>query len=248
MSAPGEDHDTVRSPDVPATSGNTFIQRILAENKQDIKANLAILACRSCSNDTFLLMILLMITTKILARYASAAALCGAQNTSIGSHDSDATQMASTMHQERPISSTSDHADRLVEMSRAWGGNGMLLATPGGGPEEQLSPREAVQRVLRELHQVQRLIAQLSVRRKSLESQETSAGPTAGLFEDPVVQSLENSNSNRVAMTCNPSRDSTAGVATTTPLSVRTLHLVEGDVRKSLSALSAVVRGVLRNS
>lgn len=224
----------IRSSDVP---------KILAENKQIIESNLAILACASCTNDMFLLMILLMIMTKILSRYASAAAGCRDPNTNTGLYD-----IASTTHGERAASLSSEHADCLTELSRAWGGNGMVSATPCGGSEEQISSREAVQRVLRELHQVQRLVTQLSTRRKSFESQEVITGPATGLFDASFVQNLDNSNSNRAAMTRNPSMDSIPGVPVTTPLSIRTLDLAEGDVRKSLSDLSAVFRGVPRSS
>ncbi|KAK1082537.1 hypothetical protein LTR33_003853 [Friedmanniomyces endolithicus] len=154
---------STESPEPPHPSMESYTQRVLMENQQDIDANLAMLACRACSNDRFLLMILLMIAARILGRYVAAAASCGPPT--LGSASSE---MPSTTHGEEEATLVSDHADRLMEMSRAWGGFCMMLPAARGVAGAQSPSREAVQRVLRELHRVQRLLAQLSIRRKSL--------------------------------------------------------------------------------
>jgi hypothetical protein len=225
-------------------SGDSYTQNILAENKQAIDTTLVVLACRSCSEDKLLLMILLMITTKILTRYASAAALCGAQTTTTYSVEGgDPMQVSMAMPGDERANPTSDHAERLANMSRAWGGGEVPLTTTGDG-------RESVQRVLRELHQVQRLIAQLSIRRKSLESPEATLSGNDGLLDASLMAAGSDTNSNNRSGMPPRSRshDSAANAPATTPLSANALDVVEGDVRRSLSALSAVVRGVLRNS
>ena len=227
------------------SSQESYSQRVLTENKQDIEANLAMLACRACSNDWFLLMILLMIAAKILTRYVSAAASCGPRTP----NSSPSLKMSSAMHQDGQATLASDHADRLMEMSRAWGGLCMMLPAPRGGGDAQSSCREAVQRVLRELHRVQRLIAQLAIRRKSLDEHEASMSSAAAALADISTASFgQNNSGSRIGLKRAPSSDSTIGSTATTPFSSSALEMVEEDVRRGLSALSAVIRGLLRNS
>lgn len=61
----------------PSETGCATTQTILAKNKEYIQATLVTLACVSCMEDRLLIMISLLITMKILPRYASAAALTG---------------------------------------------------------------------------------------------------------------------------------------------------------------------------
>ena len=203
----------------------SYTQRVLTENKQDIEANLAMLACRACSKDRFLLMILLMIAAKILTRYVSAAASWGPRTPSNVS-----LEMSSAMHQERQATLASDHADRLMEMSRAWGGFCMMLPAPRGGGDAQSSCLEAVQRVLRELHRVQRLISQLSIRRKSLDEHEASMSSAAGLADISTTHPGQNNSGSRIGVRREPSYDSTTGATATTPFSSSALEVVEVDV------------------
>jgi hypothetical protein len=237
--------------DAPPISRDSYTQNILAENKQAIDTTHVMLACRSCSEDKFLLMILLMITTKILARYASAAALCGARtSTTFRTEDGEPMQISMTTQRDGPANPTPDHAERLVNMSRAWGGSVVLLSTTGDQSDQQLYPREGVQRVLRELHQVQRLIAALSLRRKCLDSPEANLAGNVGLLDASLMSAGNDaSNTSRTGLLPrSSSHDNAVNAATTNPLSANALDVVEGDLRRSLSALSAVVRGVLRNS
>ncbi|KAK4898577.1 hypothetical protein LTR49_027773 [Elasticomyces elasticus] len=59
---------TTDLPELPPDSVDSYTQRVLLQNKQDVEVNLAILDCQTCSNDRYLLMILLMIAAKILTR------------------------------------------------------------------------------------------------------------------------------------------------------------------------------------
>jgi hypothetical protein len=210
---------------------------LIAQNKQDIDASLAILACHSCSNDRFVLMISLLITMKILARYASATELSG-----IYSHSNELDKVAWKSHEERQPTLASDHADSGTTSK------GLISASVTTTVEDQMTSRETIQRVLRELHLVQRLIAQLSSRLKSLDAQESGGNLTAGLFTPTFGHSGSNSHKETNTRIRTTSMSSVTGTTGSTPLSARTLDLVEDDVRKSLSALSAFVRGALKNS
>ena len=182
-------------------------------------------------------MISLLITLKILARYASATELSG-----IYSHSNELDKAAWKSHVERQPALASDHADSGAT------GKGLIGASATTTIEDQITSRETIQRVLRELHLVQRLIAQLSSRLKSLDAQESGGNLTAGLLTPTFGHSGSNSHKETSTRIRTTSMSSVTGTTGSTPLSARTLDLVEDDVRKSLSALSAFVRGALKNS
>ncbi|KAK3615339.1 hypothetical protein LTR56_026650 [Elasticomyces elasticus] len=227
-------------PELPPNSVDTYTQRVLLQNKQDIEINLAILECRTCSNDRYLLMILLMIAAKILTRYVSAAASCGSRN-----HGSEP---PSAMQGEDETTVVSEHADRLMELSRTWGGFCMMLPATNGNGSAQSPSREAVQRVLRELHRVQRLLSALAVRRKSLGGHAVGLCSVANLGENPRSAIERNSSNNRVGSKRPLLSESTTGSTTAIPLPFVALESVEADIRHGLSALSAVMRSLLNNS
>ncbi|OAL44735.1 hypothetical protein IQ07DRAFT_481875, partial [Pyrenochaeta sp. DS3sAY3a] len=200
-------------------SGGPATQAILTKNKEVIQATLAILSCVSCLEDRLLIMVLLLITMKMLPRYASAAALtsCASPTTNKA--------MESSTHDSISLGNGAGNIDDRTEMY----------------------PRQAKQHVLRELHLVQRLITQLSSRLKGLSSSREE------IFSVPpkAQASIKPSNPNKIVRreVSNDERvHPTPGDTELMPLSTRTLDLVENDVRKSLSSLSAVVRNALKDS
>ncbi|XWX00399.1 hypothetical protein V2A60_008419 [Cordyceps javanica] len=74
-------------------------------NSRDITAVLNILACKLCKNDSFLFMIVLTITTKILARYASTASMRSSTNRRSSSASSVCRLSGSTEKRERKLNS-----------------------------------------------------------------------------------------------------------------------------------------------
>ncbi|KAI8934149.1 hypothetical protein NX059_008903 [Plenodomus lindquistii] len=189
----------------PSDTGCVTTQRILAKNKEIIQATLKILACVLCMRDRLLIMISLLITMKMLPRYASAAALNGSDAAPSGEDESTVCTV------------------------------------------DQNARRQAKQHVLRELHLVQRLITQLSSRLKSLSSPRRDSGLSAGLLDrQPVLERKESNDFVQKATIRNNSIHTVCGEAQLTPISDRTLDLVETDVRNSLSSLSASVRNALK--
>ncbi|KAF2024548.1 hypothetical protein EK21DRAFT_78448 [Setomelanomma holmii] len=203
----------------PSETGGAITQAILAKNKEIIQDTLAILACVACMEDRLLIMISLLITMKMLPRYASAAALTGS------------------------ATSLSDGATDMARHDHASLSNNALPVTG------QNAPRQAKQQVLRELHLVQRLITQLSSRLKGLASPSRHSTSASGLLERrPAPKQTENSASAQKTRMRSNSLQSACGETQLMPISTRTLDLVEGDVRSSLSSLSAVVRNALKES
>lgn len=222
-------------------TSDSYTQRILAENKQAIDANLVTLVCPSCNDGKFVLMLILMITTKVLARYAAAAALCSARTLNMGAEGNGPMQMSTAAPNP-----AAEHTERLVRMSRAWGAS--LPTGLNVGATDQSPPREAVQRVLRELHQVQRLLVALVARRKTLSPGEVVLNANAMPTISPTSSGNRSNNGSQHGLLRSSSYDSADQSASIAPLSVHALDVVESDVRKSLGALSAVVRAVLRCS
>ena len=229
------------SQDTSSSPGASIVANMLRKNETDIETCLGILACSSCNYDRCLLMVCFMITMKILARYASAAALCGAQRAS-DSSSTNTTQLPVSTNQVQRRMSISHNVNILVKMSHALNGNSASLPNSYIKSAEQVSTREAIQPVLRELHQVQKLTSHLSLRLKSLEPLDSHSGSPTKLFDGLEAQG------SGVLHTTSYGGSSDSIDAPTSPLSGRTFDLVEQDVRKSLSTLSAVIRGVLKNS
>jgi hypothetical protein len=182
---------------------------------------------------------ILMVTTRVLARYAAAAALCSARTL---------TESAGASHEPAAgnvrANPAAEHTERLVRMSWAWGGSDVMPTTLSAGTADQSPPREAVQRVLRELHQVQRLLVALGNRRKaSVPKYATSSGGSASAGS-PASGNGSNMG-NRNGLLRSASYDTAMNAAIITPLSKHALDVVEGDVRRCLAALSTVVRAVL---
>ncbi|KAK3618982.1 hypothetical protein LTR56_013052 [Elasticomyces elasticus] len=227
-------------PELLPVSVDSYTQRVLLQNQQDIDVNLAILECRACSNDRYLLMILLMIAAKILARYVSAAASCGSRD-----HGSEP---STAMQGEEETTVVSEHADRLMEMSRTWGGFCMMLPATRGNGAAQSPSREAVQRVLRQLHRVQKLISHLAIRRKSLGGHATATYCVADPRESSRIDLDGKSNNSQIGSKRPLPSDSTPGPTTAIPLPFIALESVEADIRHGLSGLSAVMRSLLSNS
>jgi hypothetical protein len=200
-------------------SGGPATQAILTKNKEVIQATLAILSCVSCLEDRLLIMVLLLITMKMLPRYASAAALTSCTPTATNK------AMESSPRDSISLGNGAGNIDDRTEMY----------------------PRQAKQHVLRELHLVQRLITQLSSRLKGL----SSSGEEIPLVSSKVQASIKSSNPNKIVgrdVLSDERAHSAPGDTELMPLSTRTLDLVENDVRKSLSSLSAVVRNALKDS
>ena len=183
-----------------------------------------------------------MVTTKILARYAAAAALCSARTLTESTGSSQAPAAGGVR-----ANPAAEHTERLVRMSRAWGGSDIMPTTLAAGTADQSPPREAVQRVLRELHQVQRLLVALGNRRKSLLPRDVTLNGHSASGGSPASAD-DSSMGNRSGLLRSASYDSAMNAAIITPLSNHALDVVEGDVRRCLGALSAVVRAVLRCS
>ncbi|KAF2847106.1 hypothetical protein T440DRAFT_471229 [Plenodomus tracheiphilus IPT5] len=203
----------------PSMAGCAATQVILAKNKEIIQATLAILACVACMEDRLLIMISLLITMKMLPRYASAAALTASAN---------------------------DLLDEASDMSRHNHGSLSANAVPITDPN---LPRQAKQQVLRELHLVQRLITQLSARLKSLASPGRHPNSAHALLERrPVTMQTESTAFVQKTSLSNSSLQTACGETQLVPISTRTLDFVEDDVRNSLSSLSAVVRQALKES
>lgn len=121
-----------------------WTQTVLAENKEVIETVDNIIACLSCADDGFLLIICSMIVLKMLGRYAAAA------NTQIGDMTSDGalrrtTSMSSTYKERMGVWGRKYHHIRDDNPNRT---------------------RMAARLVLGELHRVQNLVNQLSPRLK----------------------------------------------------------------------------------
>ena len=152
-----------------------------------------------------------MVTTRILARYAAAAALCSARTLteSAGSPQAPAASNARA-------NPAAEHTERLVRMSRAWGGSDIMPTTLAAGSADQSPPREAVQRVLRELHQVQRLLVALGNRRKASQPKETAFNGGSASAGSPASGNGSNM-SNRNGLLRSASYDSAMNAAIITP-------------------------------
>ncbi|KAL5344601.1 hypothetical protein ACLOAV_010293 [Pseudogymnoascus australis] len=123
-------------------------QIVILENKQIVEAVGSDLACSSCADDSFLLMVLSMIVLKVLERYASVAQ---AQPHKTGKSEAEADKPA-----RLSINISSGGDDWMSVPSHAHSGS-----YDGSG-----SGRMAFQLVLSELHRVQRLVNQLSPKLK----------------------------------------------------------------------------------
>lgn len=239
-------------PDAECTTNGTYSQRVLSLNKQAIEVALPILACPMCSDDRFVLMSLLMATTKILGRYALAAALCGAKvslTTHSQSSSSMSTPVSSYMAPERR--SSSDCFNRLIEIARALSGDSLSLPSVADSTLGEWCPRrEDVQRVLQELHGVQSLLSQLSKRLQRLAASDRSASSNDGYFDLRPAQMpcdrIDNHYSRESAR--QPSPPASSGGPPATPLPPDMLSGMEENLRKNLYLFSAAMRDVLRNS
>ena len=153
---------------------------------------------------------ILMVTTKILARYAAAAALCSARTLTASAGSSQSGNVRTNP--------AAEHTERLVRMSRAWGGSDIMPTTLVAGAADQSPPREAVQRVLRELHQVQRLLVALGNRRKAMLPKEATSNSHSASVGSPASAD-ESSIGNRTGVLKSASYDSAMNAAIITPLS-----------------------------
>ncbi|KAK4897892.1 hypothetical protein LTR49_027911, partial [Elasticomyces elasticus] len=231
---------TTHLPELPTPPVDSYTQRVLLQNKQDIEVNLAILECRTCVNDRYLLMILLMIAAKILTRYVSVAASCGSRG-----HGSEPPFM---MQGEEETTVVFEHADRLMEMAGTWSGFRNMLPATRGNCSAQYPRREAVQRLLRELHRVQRLLSSLAARRRSLGGYAASTCSIADLDEMSTSKVKRTSGSTRIGSERLLPSDGTTGSTTAISMPFVALESVEADLRHGLSTLSAVMRSLLSNS
>lgn len=186
---------------------------------------------------------MLIIVAKILARYAAAAALCSARAMTEASNDGQAHTAAGVR-----ANPAAQYTELLIRMSRAWGGGYIMSTTLNNGASDQSPPREAVQRVLRELHQVQRLLFELKKRKQSLAPKGNISHANSLSGGSPASATEASNNTARNGLVRSASHDSTIQAAMVMPLSSQALDVVESDVRRSLSALSTVVRAVLRCS
>jgi hypothetical protein len=156
-SASSSSRTTIHSPDGAEASGianHGPTQTVILENKQSMEAINHKLACCSCADDTFLLIILSMIVLKVLERYAAVIQL---QSHKTGTNEGEV-EVAARL----PISIISSSDNWMEAPSHAYNG---LCADYGSG-------RVAAQLVLSELHRVQRLVNQLSPKLKGPKERE----------------------------------------------------------------------------
>lgn len=125
----------------------------------------------------------------------------------------------------------------------------MMLPAPKGICETQTSCWEAMQRVLRELHRLQRLLAQLTIRRESLRAEYESKAVAAGMtnsFAGSLM--MWDRSGSHIGSRSDASPGGAASAVPTPHLHDDALGLVEENVRNGLSVLSAVIRDLLNNS
>ncbi|KAK4496183.1 hypothetical protein PRZ48_012163 [Zasmidium cellare] len=194
---------------------------ILSTNKESAEGIIALLACSRCTEDRFLLATSLMIAMKLLGRYASVAA-------SWSSNTSSPVLSANSSFGSRASSTGGNLMTPVSGMSRTTSSTSVATTAD----LEEVSPREAIQSVLRELHRVQRLIAQLPGRIANSEGQQS----TTNLFSTSFIDQQNISPT-----------DMLGDIIPTPPLSARALSQVEEDVRTSLKELSANLRNSLNS-
>lgn len=138
-----------------------------------------------------------------------------------------------------------------LDSNRSMGGfrrDSASSGTVAGGIDGEAYPRQAKQQVLRELHLVQRLITQLSLRLKGLSSHGRDGGSGQGLLEPQSLLRQHSGSTGSQNMSMSTSSLVATRDAGLMPISTRTLDFVEDDVRNSLSVLSATVRNALKDS
>ncbi|KAI9681077.1 MAG: hypothetical protein M1822_007151 [Bathelium mastoideum] len=179
-------------------------QGIVVENKQSIETVSKMLRC-SCAQDSYLLTILSMIVFKMLGRYAAAA-----------------------REQQREVS------EEGHEPSGSGPKKGQVRLISDYYLSSKSIERMAAQSILSELHQVQRLMNQLSPRLKAPGSSLVNTG-------------VENSGGRSSRADCQ-APFSAGEESKAAPFSTGTLDQIEVDLRKSLSTLSSEIINVLRQS
>ncbi|KAE9364954.1 hypothetical protein N431DRAFT_386913 [Stipitochalara longipes BDJ] len=189
---------------IESINGPPTAQNALATNQKTIEVVSEILEC-SCSQDSFMLAIISLITFKMLNWYA-AAARQGPLWRKNSSESSDSSQSFPWDHQMSPGQVLSDS------------GTTDSMGLEGEDPAYMLA-----QRVLSELHCVQRLVNQLSMK---------------------LREQVARSGSASVVQTPGPSEQGYGECSG--PFSPGTLDQLGVDLRKRLKSLSGEVVGLLR--
>lgn len=188
------------------------IQTVIAQNEQTIEVVSAMLQC-SCSQDSYLLAIMSIIVFKVLGWYAAAArktppGLAGDNSNNSSNDDGNSSSS--------PHTSQSPHSSHFEQVLQAPAVVGSYCL------DGEDSARMAAQLVLSELHRVQRLVNQLSVKLKLQAAKNT---PMAGT---------------RSSSGCGD-----ADGDAMSPFSTGMLDQLAGDLRKRLRVLSLeVVQGL----
>lgn len=181
------------------------IQSVITENEQIIKAISDMLQC-SCSQDSYLLIIVSLIVFKVLSWYAAAA-----RETSVANDN----QGLSNPHSHPRLRSLR-HVEHVRQCSRT-------MSSDWADDEDQ--GRMAAQRVLSELHRVQRLVNLLSQRLKSHTTRNDAVDTLYSDADGPDTLSDEEN---------------------TTSFSVAMMDQLEADLRKRLRSLSLDIVDRLR--
>lgn len=179
------------------------IQAVITKNEHIIKAVSTMLEC-SCSQDGYLLAIMSLITFKVLGWYAAAA-----RKTPSFSNDDNNVQSPRTSHSRHQ-----SHREQVLQESAVIGSYCL---------DGENSARMAAQPILSELHRVQRLVHQLSMKLKG------QAAENSEMTDTSSSSSYENANSE-----------------TTLSLSTMMLNRLEIDLRKRLRTLSLKIVEELR--
>lgn len=187
--------------DIHEASPAPTIQAVISKNEETVEAVSAMLQC-SCSQDGYLLTILSLVVFKVLSWYAAAA--------------------------RKTRSSSGDHGKQMnndQEGHQSHSEHVLLDPTTIGkySLEGEDSARMAAQLVLSELHRVQRLVNQLSIKFKLLEA------------KDCKLTDVQN----HVSDECTNGK-------TGLPLSKPVLDMLGEDMRKRLKSLSLEIVEALR--
>ncbi|KAL7783879.1 hypothetical protein V8C37DRAFT_26580 [Trichoderma ceciliae] len=221
-----------------------WFQVALTENKQCLGAMDNILMCSGTDEDRMLLLVLCMALLKILDRYSNVAwsrlppSRTRNRGTvelgvNMGDHmGTEAGMLASSM--SRSTSILSDQ-DQMLNVRRKRLATGFDIG-PSQHSDDDDSGRATAQLVLGELHRVQRVVNQLLPKLKGPNSYDTDQ-------ESQQVRGWCNQQ-----QTATLPMDEGADLGQASPFSASTLEQMAGDVRKSLSNLSASIIHRLRQS
>lgn len=142
------------------------IQSVIAHNRQTIDAVRSMLEC-PCSGDNFLTIVLTLVICKVFGWYAAAARVGSTSSPSSPSSSRSSSVSSSSSGSQSPLAEQQQPQHHLPREQAVVVGNYYCL-------DGEDSPYMAGQLVLSELHRVQRIVNQLSMR---LTGQQSSRSP-----------------------------------------------------------------------